>query len=147
MIDPAIVKYCHYQERCQSEVRSKLYELGLRKTAVEEQISELIQAGLINEERFARAYARGKWRMLHWGKNKIKYELSKKQISEYCIRKAMTEIDEDNYQSLLDGMVLKKWQATKGRIPLRKQKVITYLHGKGYDYRDIQDSLKRQEIG
>ena len=63
--------YCAYQERSQQQVRDKLYDYGLHSDQVEEALSELIQQGFINEERFAIAYAGGKFRMKGWGRKKI----------------------------------------------------------------------------
>jgi regulatory protein len=102
MIEPAILHYCKYQERCHSEVRNKLYELGLLAPGVESQLSEIIEAGVLNEERFAKAYARGKWRMLKWGRNKIAQNLKQKKVSDYCIKKGLAEIDGEEY---IDGGV------------------------------------------
>jgi regulatory protein len=66
-----IYHYCAYQERCHQEVRNKLYDLGSTTSEVEEMISHLITEGYLNEERFARAYAGGKFRLKNWGKMKI----------------------------------------------------------------------------
>ena len=87
--------YCGYQERSHAEVKAKLYELGVRKADHDEIISTLIEEDYLNEERFAMAFARGKFRMKQWGRIKIKYELKQKQVSEYCIKKAFKEINED----------------------------------------------------
>ena len=101
-------KYCAYQERSQQEVRDKLYELGLHKKDVELIISQLVTEGFINEERFAIAYAGGKFRIKQWGRIKIKYELKKKQVSEYCIKKALQQIKEDEYHEVLKKLADEK---------------------------------------
>src|SRR6476619_3411710 len=85
--------YCGYQERSHIEAREKLYSFGLYKQEVEECISRLIEEDYLNEERFAIAYARGKFRMKGWGKNKIIQSLKEKRVSGYCINKALKEID------------------------------------------------------
>src|SRR5690348_15012185 len=101
-MDPKILHYCKYQERCHSEVRNKLYDMGFTSEKVERQLSELIDCGVLNEERFARAFARGKFRMLHWGRDKIKQQLKIKKISDYCIRKGLSEIDDEQYGDALN---------------------------------------------
>jgi regulatory protein len=88
--------YCAYQERCHSEVRDKLFSLGVYKKHHDDLIAALIAENYLNEERFAVAYAGGKWRIQHWGRVKIKYELKQKQISDYCIKKALKQIDEED---------------------------------------------------
>ena len=62
--------YCAYQERSQQEVRDKLYNYGLHSAEVEDVICELIGANFLNEERFANAYALGKFRIKQWGEIK-----------------------------------------------------------------------------
>jgi len=135
MIEPAILYYCKYQERCHNEVRNKLYELGFSTITVDDQISELIAADILNEERFAKTYTRGKWRMLHWGRNKIKQQLKLKNVSEYCIKKALREIPEDDYLSKLEELTIKKWNELRieRSTQMKKAKVYRYLLQKGYE--------------
>src|SRR5690606_33190020 len=88
-----IKQYCAYQERCHSEVRDKLYSFGLRQSEVEEMITLLIVENYLNEERFAIHFAGGKFRMKQWGKHKIKQALKLRKVSDYCINKALKDID------------------------------------------------------
>src|ERR1700709_2489168 len=81
--------YCAYQERSHYEVKQKLYSFGLHKIEVEESLSGLIEEDYLNEERFAIQFAGGHFRMKQWGRVKIRYELKQKQVSEYCIKKAL----------------------------------------------------------
>lgn len=140
MIDPAILHYCKYQERCHSEVRNKLYELGFGKTDVEYQISELISVGVLNEERFARSFARGKWRMLKWGRVKITQQLKAKKVSDYCIKKGLSEIDSEEYEAILLKIAEKKaGELKKERSNWAKMaKMQRFLLQKGYE----QDLVK-----
>ena len=98
--------YCAYQERSQQEVRDKLYEWGLWQSAVEEIISQLILDGYLNEERFAIAYAGGKFRIKKWGKIKIIQGLKEKKVSDYCIKKALHEISSKEYLKTLKTLIL-----------------------------------------
>jgi regulatory protein len=93
--------YCAYQERCHSEVKEKLYSLGMNKKEVDELLSELISDNYLNEERFAILFAGGKFRIKQWGRIKIKYALKQKQVSEYCIKKALAAIYERDYNKTL----------------------------------------------
>ena len=135
MIDPAILYYCKYQERCHYEVRNKLYELGFSTITVDDQIAELIAADLLNEERFAISFARGKWRMLHWGRNKIRQHLKIRNVSEYCIKRALQEIPEGDYQSMLEQLTIKKWNElrTEKSKQTKKAKVYRYMVQKGFE--------------
>src|SRR6185503_9223406 len=92
-------KYCAFQERSQQEVRDKLYEWGLHKADVEHAIAQLVTENYLNEQRFAIAYAGGKFRMKEWGRIKIERALKMKKVSDYCIRKALGEIGEREYKT------------------------------------------------
>lgn len=137
-IKAAILHYCKYQERCHSEVRNKLYELGCTTGEVERQIAGLIETGVLNEERFARAFAGGKFRMKQWGREKIKQQLKIRKISDYCIKKAMTEISPDDYEKTLNKIAYKKTEEIKKdrSISSKKSKLYRYLIQKGYE-RDL----------
>ena len=105
--------YCGYQERCHNEVKEKLYQLGVWKKDHDEIISTLIEENYLNEERFAIAYAGGKFRVNKWGRVKIKYELKQKQVSEYCIKKAFKEIPEEDYMEVLSKLAKQKYDSLK----------------------------------
>lgn len=127
-------RYCAYQDRCHQEVRSKLISLGVYGAELEEVIAELIQENFLNEERFARSYARGKFRFKCWGRLRIARELSSRQISEYLIRKALEEIpEEDYYQELQDFLARKLPQVSADNDFERKQKLAAYAQRRGFE--------------
>lgn len=128
-------QYCAYQERSHYEVQQKLYELGVRKAEHDEIISTLIEEDYLNEERFAFQFVGGKFRMKDWGRKKIYYALKEKKVSEYSIKKAMKQIDEDAYAEVLRELAAKKYELLKDEQWLvRKKKTIDYLLQKGYEY-------------
>jgi regulatory protein len=140
----AIYHYCNYQERCHKEVRNKLYELGCKTPEVEELIAELIEKDLLNEERYARAYARGKFRMKNWGKQKIIYQLKQNHISEYCIRKAMEEINTDEYNNIIYKIAEAKLKEySKDNLWSKKNKLYKFLLQKGYESLQIKDVINK----
>jgi regulatory protein len=127
--------YCAYQERCHSEVKEKLYSLGIWKKEHDEIISTLIEENYLNEERFAIAYAGGKWRVKQWGRIKIKYELKQKQVSEYCIKKALKQIEEEEYVKVLEDLAKEKYASLKNeQYLIRKKKTMDYLIQKGFEH-------------
>jgi regulatory protein len=136
--------YCAYQERCHSEVKEKLYSLGLYKNAVEELVATLVEGNYLNEERFAIQFAGGRFRMKQWGKVKIKYELKKKQVSDYCIKKALAAIETDDYEKTLRKLFTQKKQSLKSEknIFIKKRKINDYLMTKGFEADRINELLK-----
>jgi len=140
-----ITRYCQYQERCQKEVRNKLYENGAHKSEVEELLMELINLKLLDEERYARSFARGKFRIKNWGRRKIVYELKQNQISDYCINKGLGEIDEDEYLQTLVRLTERKMSdiLKDKNIFTRRAKLQRYLSQKGYEHELVAEMLKK----
>lgn len=135
--------YCAYQERCHREVRSKLLELGVYGDDLEEIIFNLIQDNFLNEERYARSFARGKFRMKQWGRNRIRQELKLRDISDYCIRKAMEEIDESEYLDMLQSVLDKKASCiNEAQDYLKKSKLAQYALSRGFEADLVWELLK-----
>jgi len=138
--------YCGYQDRSHSEVKEKLYSLGVWKKDHDEIMAALIEENYLNEERFALAFAGGKFRMKQWGRVKIKYELKQRQVSEYTIKKALKQIDEEEYMTSLKKLAEDRYASLKGEQYLvRKKKTIDYLMQKGYEPGLIQIAMNEQE--
>ena len=127
--------YCAYQERCHSEVQEKLYSFGLRRAQVDEALAALIDENYLNEQRFAIQFAGGRFRMKHWGRVRIRYELKQKKVSDHCIRAALEAIDEDQYEGTLSRLAEERWEALRDETdPLvRRRKWQTWLLQKGYE--------------
>lgn len=135
-------KYCVEQDRCQSEVRSKLIDHQIYGERTEGIIADLISEGYIDEQRFADSYTRGKFRMNQWGKTKIKQGLKQKQISEYCIKRAFKEIDDEVYLETLSNLLKKKVSSISGNAYQKKQKLIQYALSKGFESNIIELALE-----
>ncbi len=138
--------YCAYQERSQQEVRNKLQEWGLLQDVIEEILVKLIDVDFLNEERFAITYAGGKFRIKQWGKIKIKHALKLKGVSDYCIKKALSAIDTENYLTTLSRLIQQKERILKGTNKLAKQrKIAQSILSKGYESNLIWEILNRKE--
>lgn len=131
----AATNYCLYQERSHKEAKNKLYELGCNADEVAEHLIALIQADVLNEERYARALARGKFRMKGWGKRKIIQQLKQQEISDPCIKKALTEINDTDYWATAEKLANKKLDSIKSEKNhfTRRQKIYRYMTQKGYE--------------
>jgi len=137
---------CAYQERSQQEMRDKLYEWGLYSDAVENIIVHLITDNFLNEERFAKAFAGGKFRIKKWGRIKIKIELKKRKISDYCIRKAMEEIPDKEYIKTMKEIIAKKLKENpKGKEQVRHYKAAQYAISRGFEGDLVWDVLRNQD--
>ncbi len=141
---PKAKNYCSYQERCHSEVKDKLYNYGLNKVEVDELLSKLIEDNYLNEERFAISYAGGHFRIKNWGRVKIKYELKKKMVSPYCIKKALDDIDDADYMKTLEKLAEQKLKTLKSEKNhfIKKKKLQDHLLLKGYESDLIREIIK-----
>ncbi len=137
--------YCAYQERSHAEVRQKLYGFGLWKDDVETLMAELISEDYLNEERFSIAYAGGHFRVKHWGRIKIRYELRQKQVSEYNIKKGLDSIDEEDYLKMLSSLAKDKWNSFRDPDQndfIRTVKTQAYLIQKGFEADLVQSTIR-----
>jgi regulatory protein len=134
--------YCSYQERCVWELRRKLFEKGIQGQAVDTILAELEASGFVDEERFARSYARGKFRIKRWGKGRISQELKLRQINSALIQLGLSEIDGEEYFATLEREAEKKWEKTKEKDAYKKKYLVAhYLMSKGFEQDLIQEAL------
>ncbi|NAY91957.1 recombinase RecX [Muricauda sp. JGD-17] len=138
--------FCAYQERCHQEVFEKLRALRMIPTAIDQIMTHLIQENYLNEERFAKSFARGKFRIKKWGKKRIVQELKQRKISMYNIKGALSEIEEEDYLQTLDELAKKRLsQLTETNIQKRKKKLADYLLYRGWEsdlvYAKIQELI------
>ncbi len=138
--------YCAYQERCAWDVRRKLAEKGILGEKADELIDEMVEEKFIDEERFAKSFARGKFRMKKWGRIRIIRELRMREISQSHLNLGMEEIDPAEYLDVLQSETEKKWNATREADPYKKKfKVIQYLMGKGFEQDLIKEAIENLE--
>ena len=134
--------YCSYQDRCYKEVVSRLKTLGMFQTAIDHILNHLVEHNYLNEERFAKSFARGKHKFKYWGKRRIEQELKFRDISIYNIKTALNEIESD-YLSNFYSLAEKKWDSiNESSLEKKKRKWIDFLMRKGYESNLIFDLLK-----
>jgi regulatory protein len=147
MVLQKIQYFCSYQERCIRDTEEKLKDWTVQKKLIPSIIRQLQEEGYINEERFAKVYAGGKFRVNKWGRQKIEFELKLKGIPEGIIKKGIEEIDEEDYQRILRDLIRKKQKEITPEKDLNiREKIITFVQGKGYEMELILTALKELKI-
>jgi len=147
MVLQKIQYFCSYQERCIRDTEEKLKDWAVQKKLIPSIINQLQEEGYINEERFAKMYAGGKFRVNKWGRQKIEFELKLKGIPEIMIQKGIEEIDEEDYQRMLRELIRKKQKEMTPEKDLNiREKIITFVQGKGYEIELIFTALKELKI-
>ena len=134
--------YCRYQQRCQSEVKEKLFELGVNKRDHDELITELVKENCLNDERFAVAFASGRFKLKQWGRKKIQKGLREKRVSDEIAQKALEQINKKEYRAILNKLAKERYAALKHEQHLvRKKKTMDYLMQKGYELDLVKEAI------
>lgn len=135
--------YCAYQERCHKEVVEKLKGMRMIPEAIDQITTHLIQENFLNEERFSKSYARGKFTIKKWGKNRIVNELKLRQVSKFNIKSALAEINEEDYHRTLDELAKKRLtQISETNVQKKKKKLADYLLYRGWESNLVYEKLK-----
>ncbi len=135
--------YCAYQERCHKEVSQKLYEMRMIPEARDQIIVHLLQHNFLNEERFAKAFVRGKFRIKKWGKQRLHLELKRKDINNTIITIALKEIETEDYFNTFDALAEKKLESIKeSNIQKRRKKLSDYLLYRGWESQMVYDKIR-----
>ena len=139
--------YCALQERCIGEMEDKLREWKVKPDKAEKIIELLIKEDYLNEERFAKSFAGGKFRINHWGKTKIIYELERRKVPDLIIQIGLEEIEEDEYEETLKELLIRKNREIKEKdLYKKKHKLIEFGYQKGYHYELIRRVLGEMQI-
>ena len=145
-IKQKMVNYCVYQDRCHKEVEQKMWDFLLIPEAKDEILLYLMKENYLNEERFTRSYIRGKFYMKSWGRNKIRNHLKFKGVPEKLINASFDEIEDDDYEKILEKLYLDYSGKIKGLQDYQKKsKTIKYLLSKGFEYESITSLIKKLE--
>lgn len=141
-----IQRYCAFQDRCHQEVRAKLLSMGLRGPELEDIMASLITDRFLDEERFARSFARGKFNVKQWGRVRIVAELKFRNISAYCIEQALAEISPEAYAAQLAGLLQKKAAQTpdfQAHDFQARQKIAAFALRKGYESDLVWEAIEQ----
>ncbi len=146
-VNEAIAKleaYCVYQDRCHLEVTNKLKEMNMIPQSIDHILNHLIQNNFLNEERYARSFARGKFRIKKWGKQRIIKELKQRNISRFNITAALSELDQEEYHSTFHEISEKQWEKLEDKnVFQKKKKLANYLFYRGWEADLVYEKLNQ----
>jgi len=135
--------YCSISEHCISEVDEKLQKWETsdadRKTIIE----HLIENDFINEQRYAEAFVKDKFRFNKWGKTKISFALNTKRVDKELISNSIDTIDESEYEEMLASILKTKLNGLKYTSEHEKQgKLFRFAQSRGFEYNVIERVLR-----
>ncbi len=138
----ALENFCIYQDRCHKEIVSKLYDYRMIPEIHDTIIVHLIEHNFLNEERFSKSFARGKFRIKKWGKQRIIRELKFREISAYNIKSALKEIDEKEYFTTFNELAQKRFNSIKeSNTQKKRKKLADYLLYRGWESNIVFDKV------
>jgi regulatory protein len=138
--------YCAYTERCTADVVKKLWEWKVPAQLHERLLTHLQENRFLDDERYAAAFAQGKFRMKGWGNNKIKAGLRAKYMQDDTIQEALEQVEEEGYKEKLFALMEKKSATLKETHPQqRKAKLFRYGVQKGYEAALVLEWLEQQK--
>lgn len=137
-------RFCAYQERCSHEVEQKLKEWKTSPSETKKIIDSLKEDGYLDDQRFARLFVSGKFRIKKWGLIRIRMELRKRKISESMIRLALEPLEKEQYSETIRNLIIKKNKQLSGQpASKRKEKIFRFVASKGFEPGKILDELKK----
>ncbi|MDP3915215.1 MAG: regulatory protein RecX [Bacteroidota bacterium] len=138
---------CSRSEKCTSEIQEKLKLFGLSVEESQPVIKKLVDEKYIDDERFARAFVKDKFRFNHWGKQKIEYMLRAKKINQEILALAFEEIEDEGYADELLKLLTDKAKTVKGKDQYDKRnKLMRFAMGRGFESGKIYAALKEMGI-
>jgi len=124
------MKFCGYRERSKKEVEDKLIAKSFNQKIIKVCIERLVELDYLNNIRFSKSFSRGKNNNNRWGKNKIKFHLKNKGLTDDEINIGIESIDEESYLNILKKNI--ELVNKKLKEPDRN-KLIGHLINKGYE--------------
>lgn len=125
---------CVAAERCESELRRKLFTWQIPSADADAIMLHLKKNRFVSDERFARSFVRDKYRLSMWGRRKIVNELMTKRVDAAYIRQALDEIEEDIYTENARRIIKAKMRSIKDVNTYDgRTKLFRYAVGRGYE--------------
>ncbi len=138
---------CSQSEKCRTDILEKLKSWGLSSDEVIPVIDRLVSEKYLDDERFARAYVKDKFRFNRWGKQKITFMLRAKGISAEVIELALSEIEDSDYSEDLRKLIQDKAKTIKAKDKYDKRnKLMRFALGRGFESAQIYAALKESDI-
>lgn len=138
-----MAKYCAYQERCVKDVRDKLKTFEIPEEEKAKILDYLLDNRFVNDERYAKAFVRGKVNQSGWGVNKIRFHLIQKGIDKNIIEEALGQTDEEAYKQRLIEILKTKSKTVKASNDFeKKRKLAAYAMQKGFEGSLVWEVLK-----
>jgi regulatory protein len=125
------------------DVRDKLKTFDIPQEDKTKILDYLLDNRFSNDERYAKAFVRGKVNQSGWGINKIRFHLIQKGIDKDIIDEALVQTDEEVYRQRLIEILKTKAKTVKADSDFeKKRKLAAYAMQKGFEGSLVWETLK-----
>lgn len=128
--------------KTKKEMIKKLLEKGYALEEINETLKFLEKYNFINDESYAKAFINDRTKTQ--GKQKIKYALKNKGISDEIIEEELSKLDMEKEKENANILALKKYNILIKRESDKyklKEKIIRFLISRGYNYEVAKDAV------
>ena len=139
---------CAQAEHCQWEMVEKMRKWEIPEEAQARIMERLVKERYVDDERFARAFAKDKVRYNKWGHRKVEQALWQKHIDEDIRKNVLNEIDDEEYLSVLRPLLKQKRKSTKAQNDYElNQKLMRFALGRGFTFDIIKQCIDVEDEG
>ena len=139
---------CAQAEHCQWEMVEKMRKWEIPEEAQARIMERLVKERYVDDERFARAFAKDKVRYNKWGRRKVEQALWQKHIDEDIRKNVLNEIDDEEYLSVLHPLLKQKRKSIKAQNDYElNQKLMRFALGRGFTFDIIKQCIDVEDEG
>ena len=115
------------------ELLDKLLKKGFDKTVSYETVNELEDLGYLNDQEYANLYISYAKEKL-WGKEKVKYELSKKGIKQEIINECLLDLDNNDLLYEILNLIKTKYKGEDFSNHKTRAKITRFILQRGFNF-------------
>ena len=139
---------CAQAEHCQWEMVEKMRKWEIPEETQARIMERLVKERYVDDERFARAFAKDKVRYNKWGRRKVEQALWQKHIDEDIRKNVLNEIDDEEYLSVLRPLLKQKRKSIKAQNDYElNQKLMRFALGRGFTFDIIKQCIDVEDEG
>ena len=141
------IKYISNKMRTRKEIYSYLKKKEFSKDDIDNVMEYLERIGLINDEKYIKAYIYDKFHLTSDGPNKIRSSLINEEMDKNIIEANINEIPDSEIIEKLDKLVTKKINSSnKVSGGVLKFKLTSYFYNLGYDKKYVDIVLEDKDL-
>lgn len=142
-----LTSLCSTAEHCSHEMLEKMRRWEIDEDTQARIMEYLVKEKYIDDERYARFFAKDKIRYNKWGRRKVEQAMWQKHIDADIQQRVLDEIDDDEYLLILRPLLKSKRRTVKAANNYEmNMKLIRFAMGRGFTMDIIRQCLDNDEF-